>query len=411
MTNLRNATLRLTSLGVAVLALACADADPGETAPADGETDATGSFAVGAGDVVGQGLLEVLDPEDPERPHFKNYGELPFGVERRWTTRFRNVGDGPLRILSAQAACGCTHLVELRVTPPGATEPTVVRDFRAETLATVPVGGELDLDVQVLTRYSTANQQKLAIFRMGTDSVHEPFTTLEVAFLPTRPFIFAPLEAKLLNTPTSHGGHERIKVLVDRAGNPARVLGIESFPEGLDVELVEESFGGEYVWWVDVRVPPMAPLGVTRGKILLRTTDASGEGEDGRLELQVTAQVVADAVLETPLVALGAVRSSEGKTITTRLTALVPGAKLGVENVRIESSDATGLSARATPVDPDDNGRARIWNVEVSVAPGRPAGFLSGDVVFELDEPIGGARGSADGKELRVRLSGQIAEG
>ena len=381
------------------------------TTPAGGAPSDGASAAPEVPQVAGQGLLETIEPQDPARPFFHDFGELIHGEDLVWTVRFRNAGAGPLKILNAQAACGCTRLDAMSVRDGDGEAPREIRSFDREVLATVPAGGELTVDIAILTAFTAANQRKLALFRLTTDSDLEPYLTLELGFLPTRPFIFAPPEARLLNTPTSHGGVARVKVLVDRKETLARVLAIESAPDGVEAELVTESFGGEFVWYVDVRVAPLAPLGVTRGDVVLRTTDRDGEGEDGRLGIPVIAQVVPDVVMGKPLITLGATASSAGAVFESDLNALVPGARLDVLETRVESPQGESISVDVAPVAPDADGRAARWTVRVTLSPGAAPGFVSGDVIFVLDEPVGGAGPDGASTELRVRLSGQIVEG
>ncbi|MEM9381531.1 MAG: hypothetical protein AAGB93_16370 [Planctomycetota bacterium] len=391
------------------LALAACGGDAADDARGDA-TRTSGELEVPVVTEARRGLLEVIDPTFPDRPYFHDTGELIYGERRAWITRFRNVGASPVEVLSAQPACGCTRLFSMTVTPPDGGPPEVLKTFDDRPITTVPVGGELELSVLVLSKFTTPNQRKLANFRLSTDSDLEPYITLEVSILATRPFIFAPTEAKLLNTPTSHGKEARVKVLVESPGDPGRVLGIESSPDGLEVDLVEETFAGEFVWYIDIKAPPLTPLGVIRGSVVLRTTDSTGEGDGGRLALPVICQVVPDVVMEKPFAALGAFKATEGTVFESRLNALVPGAKMRVLRTRIEDAAFDGIAVEVTPVTPDDDGRAKEWQVTVRVAPGCPPGFLTGDIVFELDEPIGGTRGSEDGTELRIRLSGRVLE-
>ena len=328
----------------------------------------------------------------------------------RWKVRFRNRGRGPLSILSAQAACGCTRLDAVSVIDRDGAAPRRARSLTADVVTTVPPGGVLEVEISVLTTFTRANQRKLALFRLTTDSDLEPYVTLELSFLPTRPFMFAPAEARLLNTPTSHGGAARVKILVDRKETLARVLGVESRPDGVEVDLVTETFGGEYVWYLDVAVPPLSPLGVTRGDVVLRTTDPDGEGEDGRLKVPVIAQVVPDVILGKPQVTLGAVPTSSGATFESQLHALVPGARLRVLEARTESPLGAAVSVETAPLEPDAGGRSATWSVRVAVAPGATPGFLSGDLVLLLDEPVGGIGPDGASTELRFRLSGQVFE-
>jgi|GEM_PF-1961676 len=369
---------------------------------------APGALAVEA--VAGQGLLESIDPQDLNRPRFHDFGELIYGDRLTWVARFRNSGRGPLKILNAQAACGCTRLAGMSVQEPGAA-PRIIRSFRGDVITSVPAGAELEVSIEVITAFTAPNQRKLALFRMTTDSDLDPYVTLELGFLPTRPFMLAPTEARLLNVPTSHGGKARVKIIVDRKETLARILEVESSPDGLGVELVTESFGGEYVWYVDVEVAPLSPLGVTRGQIVLRTTDRDGSGEDGRLEVPVIAQVVPDVVLAKPLVTLGAVASSEGAVFESELNALVPGAKIKVLDTRVESARPVPLEIETRPLQPDADGRAAAWSVRITMPPGAPPGFVAGDVIFVLDEPVGGVGPDGASTEFRVLLSGQVFEG
>ncbi|MDG1983244.1 MAG: DUF1573 domain-containing protein [Planctomycetota bacterium] len=396
--------------GLALGLVAACDANEAGSATATQSSTAASSTPATE---AGQGLLESLDPQDPSRPRFHDFGELIHGDQLTWNARFRNSGAGPLKILAAQAACGCTRLATMTITGPGDLPPRVIKGFRnaSDVLATVPPGAELVVAIEILTAFTAANQRKLALFRLTTDSDLEPYITLELGFLPTRPFMFAPTEARLLNTPTSHGGNARVKVIVDRKETRARILSIESAPEGLSTDLVTESFGGEFVWYVDVSVAPLTPLGVIRGDVVLRTTDREGEGEGGRLTIPAIAQVVPDVVLGKPLITLGAVPSSAGATFESELTALVPGARLKVLATRVESSVPMDLGIQTAPINPDSSGRASVWTVQIAMPPGTAPGFISGDVVFVLDEPVGGASPDGPSTELRVRLSGQVVEG
>jgi hypothetical protein len=403
----------LTLLTAALLAAAlpsCNPTEPVGEAPTGAPTEGATPGAAALDAVAGQGLLETLDPQDPARPRFHDFGEMIYGDRLTWFVRFRNSGTGPLKILNAQAACGCTRLAGMSVKEPGRA-PRVLRSFRGDVITTVPAGAELEVSIEILTAFTAPNQRKLALFRMTTDSDLDPYVTLELGFLPTRPFMLAPTEARLLNVPTSHGGSKRVKIIVDRKETLARILGVVSAPEGLGVDLVTESFGGEFVWYVDLSVAPLTPLGVTRGSVVLRTTDRDGTGEDGRLEVPVIAQVVPDVVLAKPLITLGAVASSEGAFFESELNALVPGAKIKVLATRVESAAPVPLEIETEALQPDADGRAALWRVRITMPPGASPGFVSGDVVFVLDEPVGGVGPDGASTELRVRLSGQVVEG
>lgn len=374
--------------------------------PAASTTAPTTPAAEGA---TSKGVLEVVNPDNPERPLYKEFGSVPFGDELFWFTTMENTGPEPVILRSAQAACGCTQFMDFTVTDANGQGPDRATPFAASkdrVLATVPAGGQIRMRMKLQTAFSTPNQRKLALMRLSTNSQLEPYMTFEVGFDPDRAFIFAPARANLTNSPVTSGKSERIKILVDRAGDPGRVLDVVSTPEGIEAELVTESFAGEYIWYVNVTVPPLSPLGPIRGDVVLRTTDDDGSGDEGRLELPVIALVVPDVIASPNLVAFRAFDRTVGAEFTGRLAALVPGARLKVNGARFEGDHADKMSVVYSPIKPFDDGRALEWTYTAKMAPGHPQGYVAGSVVFELDESIGGLAEDQASNELRVTLSG-----
>lgn len=422
------AARRAAPLALLALLAACgsgsgSDASPGKGAdPAAADIpaynpDGKGTIDLGGQDLVpgmpGAGRLEVVNPDIPDRPLYKEFGNVPYGTDLEWTTLLKNEGTAPVVITSAQAACGCTRFMDYTVTDAEGNRseyPTTFSIDENRALATVPAGGTIQIRTKLMTKFSNPNQRKLALMRLFTDSVERPFLTFEVGFDPIRPFIFAPDRANLLNSPFSSGKSERIKILVDRGGDPGKVLGVVSAPEGIEAELITETFGGEYIWYVNVTVPPLSPLGAIRGEVILETTDADGNGDEGRLELPVVALVVPDVVATPKLAAFRAFDRTVGAEFTGRISALVPGARLKIESARFESPDADKFSVNFEPVKPFDDGRAIEWTYTAKIAPGHPEGFVGGDLVFELEEAFGGLPETVPQNELRITLSGNARD-
>ena len=356
-----------------------------------------------------QGVLEVLNPENVDRPLYKEFGNVPFGTDIFWHTTMENTGTEPVIIRSAQAACGCTRFMDFTVTDAEGNSPDRPTAFAVSedrAIATIPPGGSIQMRMKLLTAFSKANQRKLAMMRLSTDSQLEPYMTFEVGFQPTRAFVFAPASANLTNSPVSSGKSKRIKILVDRAGDPERVLGVVSTPPGIEAELLSETFAGEYIWYVNVSVPPLSKLGPIRGNVVLSTTDEDGNGDEGRLELPVIALVVPDVVASPALVSFRAFDRTVGAEFTGRLAALVPGARLKIKGARFEGEHADKLSVEYTPIKAFDDGRAIEWTYTVKLAPGHPAGYVAGALVFELEEGIGGLPEGQPINEVHVTLSG-----
>jgi len=170
--------------------------------------------------------------------------------------------------------------------------------------------------------------------------------------------------------------------------------------------LVTETFGGEFIWYVDVSVPPLTPLGQIRGDVVLSTTDENGQGDEGRLELPVVALVVPDVIPSPRLASLRTFNNSTGAEFTGRIVALVPGARLKVLAARVDGDHAGKYTVTFEPVKAFSDGRALEWTYTVKLGPGHPHGYVAGAVVFELEEDFGGLPEGAPANELRVTLSG-----
>ena len=356
-----------------------------------------------------KGVLEIVDPEDPERPLFKDFGKVPYGTDISWYTVMENTGTEPVIIRSAQAACGCTRFMDFTVTDAAGNSPDRPTSFAAaenRNIATIPVGGQIKMRMKLFTASTKPNRRKLALMRVSTNSQLHPYMTFEVSLLSSRLFIFAPDSANLTNSPISGGKSKRIKILVDSAGDPERVLGIVSTPDGIEAELITETFAGEYVWYVNVSVLPLTPLGPIRGDVVLSTTDADGNGDKGRLKLPVIASVVPDVIASPSHVSFRAFDRSVGAQFTGLLAALVPGARVKIKSARFEGEHADKFSVEYTPIKAFDDGRAIEWNFTAKLDPGYPAGYIAGSLVFELEESIGGLPESQPKNEIHVPLSG-----
>lgn len=384
------------ALWIALLFPGCGpEAEPLPPAPAPAE---------GA---LGQGVLETVDPQDPERPLFHDFGELDYGTEVQWSCRMRNTGAEPLRVLSITPACGCTRVVSMTVMDEAGESLQRVQAFDAPELCSVPPGAALELRIDLLTKHSKPNQHKLALVRLRTDSEVSPFQTFELHFLPTKPFIVAPDSLVMQRVPVSHGAEAKCRVQVVKPGLPGQVHRIVSAPEGIEARLEARPFAGETVWTVFATVPPLSPMGVLRGDIVLAVSDEHGQGDDRRVTIPVLAYVGPDAFLDPGMFTFGAVPQGEERLLRAELIGLVPGAKLRVTDARVENPGAEALTVSCAAVDPDAEGRSQRWTVDLRLGGDHPAGYVQGEVVLTLDEPLGGGQGDL-GDELRARISGLV---
>lgn len=398
---------RLLTAGAALL-LALLPACGGDAAP---EPDpAAAPQPEGA---TSRGVLEVIDPQDPERPHFHDFGEMDWGDEVKWSVTMRNTGDEPVSVQRALPACGCTRLASFAVAGPDGESVERIADFDKKPICTVQPGGTLEMRIDILSKHSKPNMSKLALVRLTTNSELNMFHTFELRFLGMKPFIVAPDNLTMNRVPVSHGGEVKCRVQVVKAGLPGQVHRIVSAPDGIETRLEARPFAGETVWTVFATVPPLAPMGTIRGDIVLAVSDENGEGDAGRVTIPVLARVGPDAYLDPGMFTFGAVPVGAERLRQAQLTGLVPGAFLEITDARIEgtSKDHFTASFRAAGNNEggrvDESGRSTRWIIDLQLKADHPEGYIDGEVILTLAEPIGGGAGDL-GTEVRARVSGLV---
>ena len=399
----------LTALLFAAMGMlaACSDGTGAEATPGD-ESPGSGWSGTATSDPdLSAGVLEVVDPQEPERPFFHDFGTLDYGEELVWSKTLKNIGPEPVTIRSARGACGCTILHSIVFAGPDGEEIESVSDFTHATIGDVPPGGTATLHIKLLTIYSTPNQNKLPLFRVTTNAASEPFLTFELRFFPVQSFIVAPTHLTLDQVPTSHGGEASVKLLAADPDAGAKVHRIVSSPEGLNARLESLVFGGEEIWFLYGTVEPITPMGAIHGEVVLAISDPNGVGDENRISVPVFVRVVPDAVLEPGLVSFAAVEQGAEKTVDAQLVCLIPGSTVDIVEATIDGPTSEHFRTRVEPVRPNADGRAQKWLISTTILETHPADFIQGELVVTLREPLGGL-GGADGSELRTRIGGRV---
>lgn len=387
-------------------AIGCSDAQtPSTTGQAPGEL----AGGIAAGPSV-PSALERVDPQDPERPYFHDFGTLDFGEEVYWKATLRNTGSSPIRILGASPMCGCTRLNSFSIASADGEEIETAREFgRKPEIAVVPPGGTITASIDILSQHTKPNRSKLALVRLTTDSELTTYLTFELHFFPAQPFITSPPSFEMPRVPTSHGAGKKVKIMVVAPDAPGIVHRILEAPAGIEARLETTRFAGETIWYVHVEVAPLTPMGAIRGDILLAVSDSDGNGDAGRLEIPVEIRIGPDNFLDPGMVTFGAMAKGSEKTVSARLNGLVPGSKIGIKEARIEGQNSEFLSVQQTVIRPDEEGRSQTWQFDVTISKSHPLGYLGAELVLVLDEPFGGGVG-VESNELRAAISGIIRE-
>ena len=332
----------------------------------------------------GGGQFEPVDAWDPNRPYFMDLGTVTHGERRTHTFKLRNVGHGPIVVKRFQGACSCTRLTALR-----ATAGPEVRNgdiYRKNELLSVPPGSVLELDIEVDSGKTSANIDKLAIIRVVTDSITDPFLTFEIHVLGAATFEQTPKQASLGDVPTGSGGAMTVRLFNRRAGHPARLVEVLETSPHLKATLEHFPSGSQNWWHLVVRLEENLPTGPYQGYVLLSTTDDQGEGADGLLQVDVTGSIVPDVMLYPRNLSFGQVQQGQTAQLEAHLKALVPGMRLKVLEARLEGPLADYATAEVTPLGPDGEGRAPQTDVRLELGGEPPVGRLDGTLILMLDD-------------------------
>jgi len=336
--------------------------------------------------------LVVLDPENAARPFFHDAGTLEFGARTEWTWSLENTDQAPVTILSATPACHCTRLKDLRAWPAGGG-PAIEGDPNAKgALLVVPPLARLELVLGIQTASVLPNQDRLAILRVNTSSPATPFLNFEVHVRARRTFLVKPAEIRIGDMAHTHGGSGSTTIMTGVPDSPARVLSVLETTGGLEAVLDYQFVNQEPVWTLTATVPPGDPegaRGLVHEKVVLATTDAEGEGDQGRLAIEVWANALEDVVIDRRVL-LGAIPRDVEKRAEVTVRALVPGMRVRVLSAELSGRDAqslvvAGFEPRAYA---DDQGRSNLWSIALATRAGLEPGLLEARLTVRLDDAV-----------------------
>jgi hypothetical protein len=341
----------------------------------------------GAGPTAAGLVIQDPNPADPTRPHFFNLGVLEHGTRLEVPILLVNTDPDPLRIKRADGACACTTPKRIRLVD-GADQVLVEGDmrFRDGYILEVPPGGRVQLVVGVNTKSMLPNQEKLAVLRLTTDSVHSPFMTFEFHLASKRPFLITPPSIQLGRIPQGYGGSGRCEIMTAKPGTEERIIDVLEATGGLEAGLEYLFINGEHVWTLTATVPPLHDQGPLKEKVVLRTVDDGGN--DDRLELDVWAQVVDDVGFDTPNPFLNLVGGEAG-SLTLELVARVPGMRVRMTSALLTGPAAEHISATFRPKEGtylDDDGSCQRWTIDLTTDGALPPGTFEGELVVQLTD-------------------------
>jgi len=345
--------------------------------------------------------LVVQNAVDPDRPTFHDFGTLKFGEEVERTIRMLNTDSDPVSVLSLHPACTCTRVKAMRAVPADGGASVMGDLAMRENILRVEPGGVLEMVVAVNTKSIRPNSDKLGILRVRTDSERTPFLTFEFHVLAEKLFTLSPAELRLGDIPLSHGGSKRITILAGYVDSPAQVLEVLETTGGIEATLQPTLAGSEVRWDLTATVPQLTELGTRHETILLSTTDEAGQGDAGRLLVDVWARVVPDIIIRPEPIHFGLVSLADGGQAQAELRALVPGTRVRIRQASVTGDHAGALTCSFEPVGyVDDEGRCDRWSLNLLAPPGLAPGQFHSTLECLLDDE--------DGQPVHASLQGVV---
>lgn len=383
----------LLALGGLLCVLACTREEPLPAPdPAPSDPDLTRPMTASAVSAA----VEVLNPSDPTRPLYHTFGTVEHGEIYVRTVRLRNLESVPVTVLEAMAACSCGKVKRITTTD---RDGNLVQGNMGQrgNILEIPPGAEFQIDIVVDTNKVKANQPKLAILRIKTDSKVQPFLTFEINFLPESLFELAAPRIALGMVPLGGGTGETLQIFSRASLNQARLLEVVETSPGLEAHL-ELISGYDNNWNLTVTAIGQTHKGLLRGQVVLSTTDRDGQGDAGRLRIPVEGQVVDPIVVLPDIVSFGRVSPGEERTVQAVVKGLAPGHRIRVNEATLTGPSADHLSVRLDPIAPNEFDQAVQVEAFLTLDATAPEGPIAAQIRFHLaDEAIDSLTASITG--------------
>ncbi len=325
-------------------------------------------------------------PGEVARPHYYDFGDVSDGEVASHTFKLWNSDRLPIMIEALEPSCGCTVPDVSTEGPTG--ERLSGRPTDAPEILIVQPGGMVDLTVRIDTNsIRDKNKPKLMQVRIVTDSLNDPYLTLECSLKVDLPFDLVPAAISLTEIPSSVGGGGRLEIR-PIAGATARVSHLGPIPAGFTAELSEHERNGAPYWTLDVAALPPLPAGRMRPMTIdVYTVDEAGEALIV-LPVRVMVNVIGDIQLVPNRIVLRVGEpGDELPEAVTELKANLDGLRVQITDTRITGSAKDWLQVSTEAVDPDSRGRSASWAIRVGLKSDAEISMSSGEIQLILDDP------------------------
>jgi hypothetical protein len=343
---------------------------------------------------TGPAPLLFLDAENPDRPYFRDLGSVPHGSRHTLDYRMLNGGQRDVIIRRIDPACACSRVSRIGYTTADGVWMAGNATGQGEVIR-IPGGAELEFTIAVDTALLKPNQDKLEMVRFFTDatSVEDRNTLgglfdLEFHILSEKLFLLTPGNMSLGDIPQGAGGGNQMTIQTGQPLLPCRVIGVIDHPPELEVDLARNNANATPQWHLAVNLPEGLPRGTWTGVITLSTTDRNGEGDAGRLQIPVNAQVVQDVRIIPQILNMGLIQAGEPGALAAEMHVLVPGQRVKIISAEISGDSAPHLSVSYEPLRVDTQGRDMLWLLRLQCSPSTPKGALNAVLKLHLDDAV-----------------------
>lgn len=343
-------------------------------------------FASGCADPVAEGLVRIGDIQNPARPHFHDFGEVPPGATLEKVFTYENREGRPVRILKVDSSCICTVPSLRAIVREGGEERTIKGDpYDPVEKLVVPAGALAEVTLRVdPSAVKEPNVDKLVTIRVTTDSPNSAYLKMEAHLVVREYFQVAPSTADFGRVALSDGASMELAIVnYDESG---RTVGeVLEAPEGIRAQVIPHPTSDKPAWLVDVRVDAGREPSVLSGELTVGTRLADGSAASP-LTIPVRALIVPDIAVTPPQISLRTEADGVGHSVD--VVARSSSRLFRVVEARVTGDLSRHLTVSAEPVEPSPEGSAQRWTVRVSGATlGDTQTLLSGAVVLDLDDP------------------------
>ena len=331
------------------------------------------------------GELTILDPFDPGRPYFHDFGTIRYGERVRKTFRLANTGSAPVKLLRALGACSCTRVTSVRLLAEG-RDPIAGATTSTEHMLTIPPGEVGEMVVELDSTKTTPNRDKLAVMRLATDAELTPFLMFELHVLAEKLFEVKQGNVNLGEVAYYGGAGRTIQIFQRMPESLAELLDVVEASDGLQASLAYVSSGALPFWNLTVRLDEETPLGGFQGEVVLSHSGDDGVGDSGRLSIDVYASVVESIVLHPRHLSFGAVSRGEAKLLTASLKALLPGQRIQLLKASLSGPSAEHIEVEVVPFTNNPDGLAGEFRIELTAGVELPKGKIDAQLRLELSD-------------------------